>query len=75
MKLILLKDDIRGNKKGKILEYQPWDYEWQNMNEEERVSKGIFVFCHGHGDFMVYKKGVDVMQEQEQIAGKSGEKG
>ena len=42
--------------KGKIIEYHPWDFEWQGMTEPERVKKGIFVHCYGMGEFDAFKK-------------------
>jgi len=44
--------------KGTIKKYFPWDYEWQEMSESERVAKGIFVECHGHGEFDVFRSDV-----------------
>lgn len=34
---------------------------WQDMNEEERIQKGIYVICYGMGEFEVLKEGVDVI--------------
>lgn len=46
--------------KGDEVIYTPWNFEWQGMTEQERVEKGIFVNCYGHGEFEVYKLGEDV---------------
>ena len=42
---------------GKIKQYYPWDSVWQGMTEPERVAKGIFVECHGMGEFDVFRDG------------------
>ena len=42
--------------KGEIKEYQPWLHSWQGMTEPERVAKGLFVECYGHGEFQVFTK-------------------
>ena len=41
-------------------EYRPWPHEWQGMTERDRVSRGRFVECHGHGEFDVFKAGETV---------------
>jgi hypothetical protein len=51
---------ISGSRRGETFEYAPWDFEWQGMQEEERIAKGIFVKCYGHGEFDVYILGKDV---------------
>ena len=40
--------------KGEAIDYKPWFYEWQEMTEKERVKAGIFVMCHGQGEFDVF---------------------
>ena len=63
MKLECLKD-IKGiveRKKGDIINYIPYKPMWQDMNEEERIQKGIYVICYGMGEFEVLKEGVDVI--------------
>jgi hypothetical protein len=44
-------------KKGDELAYTPYQNTWQGMTEPERVEKGIFVICYGHGEFNVFKDG------------------
>ena len=44
--------------KGTIKKYFPYHSEWQGMTEPERVYKGIFVECHGHGEFDVFRSDV-----------------
>lgn len=46
--------------KGDLIDYYPWDFKWQGMTEPERVEKGIYVICYGHGEFEVLKEGIDV---------------
>jgi hypothetical protein len=46
--------------KGTTKVYSPWLFEWQGMTEPERVQKGIFVECHGMGEFDVFRIGEDV---------------
>ena len=41
--------------KGQIVEYRPWEFEWQEMTEPERVAKGIFVHCYGMGEFDAFR--------------------
>lgn len=41
---------------GKIIEYSPWNFDFQDMKEHERVKKGIFVHCYGMGEFDVFTK-------------------
>lgn len=69
MKLEFLKD-TRGIynvlfRAGQIIEYYPWHYDWQGMSEPERVEKGIFVYCCGHGEFDRFIEGVDVRVKNE----------
>lgn len=64
MKIQFLKD-TKGiyntvYQKNDIISYHPWYYEWQGMSEPERINKGIFIHCHGHGEFVMFKKGIDV---------------
>lgn len=40
---------------GEIIDYHPWEFDWQGMNEKDRVGKGIYVHCYGHGEFEVYR--------------------
>lgn len=47
-------------KKDQEKTYYPWPHEWQGMTEKKRVKQGIFVECHGHGEFDVFRKGIDV---------------
>lgn len=47
-------------KAGDVVDYGSWDFEWQGMTEAERVEQGIFVHCHGQGEFEVFREGVDV---------------
>jgi len=61
MKLIKFIKDTKGIynaffQKGSAIKYLPWKFEWQGMTEPERVEKGIFVHCHGHGEFDVFTK-------------------
>ena len=49
-------------KKGDIIDYIPWYHKWRDMSESERVDKGIFVHCHGHGSFEVFYENKDVMK-------------
>jgi hypothetical protein len=42
---------------GQIIQYSPWNHEWQGMTEPVRVAKGIFVECHGMGEFDVFRVG------------------
>lgn len=44
-------------RKGQIIDYHPWSFEWQNMSEPERVKKNIFVHCRGMGEFDVFRSG------------------
>ena len=46
--------------KGKIFDYIPWNHKWQGMSEKKRVEKGIFVHCHGMGEFSVFRLNEDV---------------
>jgi hypothetical protein len=46
--------------KGEIIEYNPWKYEYQGESEKNRIAKGVYVFCDGHGEFRVYNEGVEV---------------
>ncbi len=51
--------DVRGCygrvfKKGEIHEYKPWGHEWHNKSEAQRLNEGIFVECHGQGEFDVF---------------------
>lgn len=57
MKIKLLKDysGHREYKAGEILDYEPWPHEWRSMSEPERVAKGIYVYCYGHGDFHAFE--------------------
>jgi hypothetical protein len=41
-------------RKDDIIEYSPWNHYWQDMSEQERVSKGIYIHCHGQGEFDVF---------------------
>ena len=47
---------------GDIIDYIPWDHEWQGMIEQERVKDGLFVHCFGHGEFEVLRVGVDIKE-------------
>ena len=63
MKLRLLKDLSIGYKtyqKGNIIKYEPWNFYWHGMNEPDRIKKGIFVFCNGHGCFDILEKDIDI---------------
>jgi hypothetical protein len=40
---------------GEVVEYRPWPYPWQGMEEDQRVAQGLFVLCHGQGEFDVIK--------------------
>ena len=57
MKLKILKqiNYFKTYNPGEIIEYKPWDYVWQGLTEPERVARGIFVYCFGHGDFIAFK--------------------
>ena len=48
--------------KGKIFDYSPWNHKWQGMSEKERYEKGIFVHCHGMGEFDVFRLDEDVRE-------------
>jgi hypothetical protein len=41
-------------KKGQVIDYRPWSFEWGGMTESERVTKDIFVHCYGMGEFDVF---------------------
>jgi hypothetical protein len=59
IKLRALKDInmiYETTKRGEIIDYIPWNRSWQGMSEQERVQKGIFVMCYGHGEFDVLTK-------------------
>mgnify|MGYP003646230609 FL=1 len=60
IKMIRDKQGIVNRRNGELLFYKPWDYEWQGMTERQRVDKGIYVNCFGHGDFEVLKLGIDI---------------
>ena len=64
MKLKFIKDTpaIYGHvyKKDEVIVYNPWNYSWQGKDEPTRVSQGLFVFCHGHGEFCIFKQNIDV---------------
>ena len=64
IKMIRDKRGIVNRSKGELLFYKPWDYEWQGMTEQQRVSKGIYVNCFGHGEFEVLKVGIDIELER-----------
>lgn len=68
MKLRFVKDTTgiynHSFKKGEIIEYKPWNFIWKNMTEEERVKKGIFVFCYGQGEFNVFETEIEILKEQ-----------
>jgi hypothetical protein len=42
--------------KGKIIDYFPFNHAYHGMTEKERVEKGIFVTCHGNGEFNCFKE-------------------
>lgn len=55
---LCMKNDTPGivpRKAGDIIDYHPWASEWQGMDEPARVAKGIFVLCHGMGEFEVIR--------------------
>jgi hypothetical protein len=52
-------------KQGETLEYKPWDYSWQGMYPFERHAKGIYVICHGHGEFEVHTEEDVEVQEHK----------
>lgn len=47
-------------KKGDLITYDPWPHTWRGMTEPERVAKGLFIHCGGHGEFEVFKIGENV---------------
>ena len=47
-------------KKGEIIEYIPWNYEFHDMDEVTRIKNGIYVHCYGHGEFDRFEEGKDV---------------
>lgn len=51
------------HEKGSVIIYKPWDYKWQGMTEQERIPKGIFVHCHGMGEFDLFNEGADVRRK------------
>ena len=56
---LLLKRDVRGCygrlfAKDSTIEYFPWPNEWQGKDEPRRVRDGVFVHCHGQGEFDVF---------------------
>lgn len=50
---------------GQRIEYHPWPHDWQGMTEEERVKKGLFVYCRGHGEFDKFEEGKDVRRIED----------
>jgi hypothetical protein len=59
------KAGIVSRSKGELVFYKPWDYEWQGMTEKQRVDKGIFVNCFGHGKLEVLQVGIDIELEDK----------
>ena len=59
MKLRAIKNinGIINRKHGDIFDYAPWLFDWQGMSEPERVRKGIYIHCFGHGEFEVLNEG------------------
>lgn len=47
---------------GDIINYEPWERNYQGETEQERLLHGLYVFCDGHGEFRSYKEGVDVVK-------------
>ena len=45
---------------GEVIQYRPWEFEWQGMKEQDRIAQGIFIHCFGMGEFERYDKGIDV---------------
>ena len=67
MKLRFIRDCMHHGvpyKVGDVKDYYPWDCEWQGMTEPARVTEGIFIECHGHGEFDVFRLD-DVEVEEE----------
>jgi len=40
--------------KDSVIDYKRWDNNWRGMSEQERVEKGVFAVCYGHGEFDVF---------------------
>lgn len=59
MKIKISEDAIgcydRQYKKGEVIEYDPWPHKWRGMDEPERVAKGLYVLCCGHGEFDILR--------------------
>lgn len=43
-------------RKGQVIKHRQWDHTHQGLSMADRESKGIFVECHGHGEFDVFTK-------------------
>jgi hypothetical protein len=60
MKLKFIKQHIgyynKVYKVGDTIKYYPWPFRWQDMDEPERVLKGIFVHCYRMGEFDCFTK-------------------
>jgi len=54
-------------KTGDVIDYTPWDHEFQGISESDRVKKGIFVHCYGNGDFDVFN--ADMVEPYEYTTG------
>ena len=54
-------------REGEEIDYHPWHHEWQGMDEETRVSRGIFVHYYERGEFEVYITAVNVEIVMEEI--------
>ena len=63
IKLMVTKnidDSIIKRKKGELINYDPWEFNWGSMTEPERRKKGLFVHCYGMGEFEVWELGDNV---------------
>jgi hypothetical protein len=64
MKFIKNQRGLRNANIGDAYEYSPWPHVWQGMTEPERINKGIYVECYGHGEFVVFKLGEDIEKKE-----------
>lgn len=58
-KVQILEDTIgcyhRQYHAGEVIDYFPWPHPWRGMEEADRVENGLFVICHGQGEFDAIK--------------------
>lgn len=60
LRAIIDIDGFINRKAGDEFYYSPWNFEWQGMSENERLQKGLFIHCFGHGEFEALRIGSDV---------------